>query len=240
MAASGSTKPGKIWLVAVDGSDNAKSAFHQATQLARETDEIHVLHVTLPLDASHFPPGALVIESMMSEMQKQQDAAAREMITYYDNKAKRLGLSGSSRYTSEVHSHSSPGEALCAKATRLRANYLVIGQRSEPQGTVTKLITKASRVSQYCIDNAPCHVLVIRASTERPAPGALSRQDTQEIRQASTLEAARAQTRGLISAESRRAAMKASIVDGPGTVPTLFETLSEFDRDDSRLEDSNN
>ena len=235
---SASSKKGKIFLIAVNDSDNAKSAFHEATLLAREQDELHVLHVSKPLDASFFPPGTLVIESMLDQLKATEREKNQQMFAYFTNKAKRMGFVTTNRFHTHAVEHGNPGESLCSTALALRADFLVIGQRTEAVSGVSKLLAKPTRVSQYCIDNAPCNVIVIRPSA-RPVPGGLARQDTQEIRQAATRDANAAKTQELLSAEMRRAAMKASLANGLGEAPTLNDAVAHFieENDQQRLEE---
>lgn len=207
---------GRVWVVAVNDSDASKNAFGEVIELLGEHDAVHAVTVGSPCDGSLLPPGALVPESMFAKMREQEAARCADVMAYYRGKAARLGL----KFTEHVLFAAPAAAALCDKARELDASYLVIGQRLEV-ATLTRSADKV-RLSHFCIQHAPCHVFIVRASTERSRP-ALKRSDTQEVRRAE-IEKERADLVNKM-AHTGRAAMTSSVAVGFDDDPSLADTL---------------
>lgn len=224
----GSTQT-RVWVIGVNDSDAAKNAFAEVISLMNEGDALHAVIVASQCDGSTLPPGAPVVESMLSKLRERETTRCNESLAYYEAKAARLGLN----FTTHTVFASLPGEAICEKARELHSHFIVVGQRLEIASSLTKSLEKAHRVSQYLIDHAPCHVLVIRSSAERPS---LQRSDTQEIRR-KKMETERDDLINQLVKGTGRAAMSSSVAVGYDEAPTLAETiLSSSPSDQNRLD----
>ena len=137
-------------VVAIDGGECTKWAFDEAVDLIEDKsrDELHLVTV-IPKDKAKTP------EETLEE--------ARKALRPYGSKAKRLGIK---KYVCVASASSQVGAALCNYAREKDANFLVVGRRT--LDSLDRLLLGST--SQYCIEHAPCSVIVVKTSSSSSSP----------------------------------------------------------------------
>jgi nucleotide-binding universal stress UspA family protein len=148
-------------LVATDGSRAAGAALDEAISLAAETrDEVLAITVWRALqgDFGLAYPSAAMLDDLLDAERKHAEAALADASA----RAHAAGVPISTRLAT-----GDPAEQICACAEEIGARLIAVGTRGH--GSVASLLLGS--VSNAIIRQAPCPVLVVRASEparERP------------------------------------------------------------------------
>jgi len=154
-------------LVAVDGSDTAKKAFEQAkTLIVNDTSPDKELYIMTVVDGNAYNPpilpeapigSAAVVSSILDAQQKSLEdakAKARELVKKFEQ-----GLANTHVKHTLLVGVGQIADVLVEEATTLKVDMMVLGTRG--LGTLKRAILGS--VSSYCVHNAPCNVLIVRA-----------------------------------------------------------------------------
>lgn len=152
---------GMTFVVCTDGSDLALEAATIGLSLLRQADAVVVATVVDDLDfvddsTGHAGPSMTdeELDTRYSEARTHGEAAVEQV-------AAALGSSGVPRATVEtLVLAGSPGRSLCELASERHADAIVVGSRG--RGGLKRALLGS--VSDYIIRNAPCSVIVTRAT----------------------------------------------------------------------------
>lgn len=160
----GSAPQPKHWMLALDGSDNADSAFNFAVGIMNRTDD-HLLLVGVGLSlvvrfgSFHFLYSSLTrCENSYDAIQDTQQNLdeIRSMLERYEDRARRL-------HVKNVHflvkMGESPGRELCDVIKKKKISCAVVGRRG--MSKLKRLLLGST--SRYLVDNAICDVLVVKS-----------------------------------------------------------------------------
>jgi nucleotide-binding universal stress UspA family protein len=148
-------------LVAVDGSELARRAAHEARRLLAPDSEVTVLSVTRPVvlpvgDSSGLSGVGAVAPVAYDEISHGAEAAARADV---EDVIDELGLAGQAK--ARVI-EGDPGAVICHLAADERFDLIVLG--SHGSGIVKRALLGS--VSHHVLHHAPCPVLVVRAQRD--------------------------------------------------------------------------
>jgi nucleotide-binding universal stress UspA family protein len=146
-----STKVGKVWLVAVDGSKHAEQAFHAALdRLDPKVDTLYIMGVVQVNNQMirNLIPGA-------EQATKQMTDVFRKILREYTLSARQLGL----QYINPILSVSSHvGAVICQAAEQHHVDTIAVGTRG--LGGLRSVIFGST--SRYVVENAACDVLIVK------------------------------------------------------------------------------
>jgi len=142
------------YLVAIDGSDNSKTAFFTVLKLMQVERDILYL-VTIVED----PTSSLYahVFGQSGELQKALDnviASASEMLNSYAKMANEYKINVELVVATSSH----VGEAICKMVEEKKIDYLAMGRRG--LGTIKRLIVGSN--SRYCVEHSKCNVLIVK------------------------------------------------------------------------------
>jgi len=141
-------------MVAVDFSDNAVEAFENVLSLARpDEDELVIFTVT-----EHEIVWLGVLEcnsTLVDKARKVEHKGAKNNLMNFGLRCAQQSV----KYTLVLTQGGNVGETICRACKDLKVNCLVIGRRGISH---TKRLLYGS-TSRYCVDNAPCSVLVVKS-----------------------------------------------------------------------------
>jgi len=120
------------YMVAVDGSEHSSKAYDIAHKLVTNKDEL--IFVTVG--------------------QKGKASAGQELLDKWTKKAEVDGITAKSLFLES----NDPRDALCSAVTEHSADILVVGTRG--LGTLKRMLLGS--VSNYCVQHAPCDVIVAK------------------------------------------------------------------------------
>jgi nucleotide-binding universal stress UspA family protein len=148
-------------LVAVDGSELARRAAHEAHRLLAPDSDVTVLSVVRPVvlpvgDSSGLSGVGAVAPVAYDEISHGADSAARADV---DDVIDELGLTGRAR---PRVIEGDPGSVICHLAADERFDLIVLG--SHGSGIVKRALLGS--VSHHVLHHAPCPVLVVRAQRD--------------------------------------------------------------------------
>jgi len=136
------------YMIAIDGSQNARDAFESAVRLAKQNeDELFLISV-----AEKFP---MEIGPMKAINLKIEDAA-RGFLACYNEIAKERGF----KPRCILGKAGSVGEMICQAVDKKQIDFLFVGRRG--MGWGQRLL--AGSVSRYLMENANCNVVVVKGS----------------------------------------------------------------------------
>jgi len=155
-------------LVAIDGSESSSSAFEYAMTeaLSRKKGgdevELYLLGIIEPVDScgSCVPVSTGATEGQQANTQtaQQPEKEMRSILNSFRNKANDLGVFRSE--TSILRTSSHIGKLICDTCEFEQVDLLIIGRRGLGKSQRHVL----GSVSNYCVANAPCAVLVARGN----------------------------------------------------------------------------
>ena len=143
-------------LVATDGSLAASAAVDETVSLAAETgDAVAAITVWRALqgDFGLAYPSAAMLDDLLEAERKHAESALRAATT----RADAAGVHITTRLAT-----GDPAEQICAYAEEIGARLIAVGTRGH--GSVASLLLGS--VSNAIIRNAPCPVLIVRASDQ--------------------------------------------------------------------------
>ena len=139
------------YLIAVDSSDNAKKAVeHALTIMSPESDFVVLLTV---VEQISFFDEINLQENMIRDFRRQLEEKATETLTKYT----KILTDANIPHDSFVRKGSAK-EVICDEALNKSIDTIIIGRRG--MNAVKRLFVGST--SEYCIQNAPCSVLVIK------------------------------------------------------------------------------
>lgn len=146
----------QVWVVAADGSAESETALTSAGTLLDQQrgDRLEVVVVvsTFLLDTDD------VLESDEAASAREK-AAARKYVDALSARVKAMGLEHA---VTLVDSSADVRDELCRFVKEQKADYLVMGSRG--RGGLTRALLGS--VSDYCVRNAVCPVMIVRAKEE--------------------------------------------------------------------------
>lgn len=142
-----------LYLIAVDGSQNASCAFDTCVGLIKPVDELLIVTVVSPyLNLLPFS----MAEEKINQWNEELGMVHRRVLHTYAREARKKGINYHLLYAMGGHA----GETLCSIAKERGVDCIVIGRRG---------LSKARRLfagstSQYCLQNAECNVMIVKAN----------------------------------------------------------------------------
>jgi len=144
------------FLVAVDGSPAADSAFNKAVSLAKAEDEVITLCVT---DLTHYilsQPLSIQSDAGFDNMRDHMTAQGNAVITKYRS---LVPENNSVVFTFRIE-NGNPREVILQIVYDLHVDILIVGQ----VGLTSTKSTSLGSTSEYCIRNCPCDVLICKSN----------------------------------------------------------------------------
>ncbi|KAL6068920.1 Universal stress protein [Balamuthia mandrillaris] len=143
------------YMVAVDASDHARHAFEATKKMAnKETDHIYVLFVAEEVTAVVSGAGGAYVDySYVVKANERVEQEGKVLLAKYGRELTACGIPHTL-----LLGKGYPKEVIVNEAEEKKVDVLVMGRRG--MGRVARLFLGS--VSQHCVENAPCSVLVIK------------------------------------------------------------------------------
>ena len=145
-------------LIGTDGSDDAISAATRALPLLATADTVTVVCITEPsgLEMAGLESGFGGIASP-EEIERDQAAAHQDATAAVTRTVSELSTTATVEQRVEI---GDPGSMLCVIAEEIGADVVVVGSRG--RGAIRRALMGS--VSTHVVNNAPCPVVVVRAT----------------------------------------------------------------------------
>jgi len=146
------------YLVAVDSSDNALEAFNTTLQLAttNSTGEVELVVFSVA-ERDVVWLGLLECNStIVDRARRLEDKGVKSILASFAVSCAHAGV----KYKLVMSQGGHIGDTICQACTKYTPDCLVIGRRG--LSTAKRLIYGST--SRYCVDNAPCSVLVVKST----------------------------------------------------------------------------
>lgn len=160
---AGSGEPERIIAIAVDASDNARSAYkYYLKHIKRVGDKVCLLHcveINSILHSSNWYSSPLTFnEQMLPTLLKEEEERTKRKLDAFASWLKQDGVSG---IVKSIHAES-PGPGIVKTAEDISASMIVIGTRG--MGKIRRTIMGS--VSDYVIHHSHVPVLVCRHESD--------------------------------------------------------------------------
>lgn len=147
-------------LVALDESENARTAFLTALTLInqeRESDQIFLLSVCEDVhDIGVWGPAFWATPAMFDEVQQKAKEPHIHLLRRYGNLCHELGLRIKPQLLLGISDH--VGDMICRTCEQKHIDFLVMGRRG--MSSIKRLFVGSN--SRYCVEHAPCNVLIVK------------------------------------------------------------------------------
>jgi len=141
------------YMVAVDGSSNAKAAFFTAHSMMHpETDHLYIIHVQQDIVSKPSMEDIDYREGVQDLVNKRSTA----MLVEYGKLAKERKID----YACMLATSNHVGSMICSQVEEKKIDFLIMGTRGL---TPVKRIFVGSN-SQYCVNHAHCNVLIVKGN----------------------------------------------------------------------------
>jgi len=171
------------YMVALDGSSNAKSAFYAAISILNKDLDGLLLALAIP-DMRNYMNFSMGYEmdtvTPFLAAQKKEKEVGQELLRKYGLLAKNAGVKNLSLIMGESNH---VGDLLCRIVEEKSIDVLVVGRRG--MGTLKRLLVGST--SEYCVENAPCTVMVIKGESG-PAEEHVSKKEVLELEEQARME----------------------------------------------------
>jgi nucleotide-binding universal stress UspA family protein len=155
------------WMVALDGSDNAREAFYTTLNLMdKRRDELFLVSTVQSTPVS------------VGGYQKYSDEIEETHRKYLLDYGRRCDEEGVRYYNPILARGSHIGRMICAAAEKKGVDFLVVGRRG--MNRFSRLV--AGSTSKHLMENAPCNVIVVKGYflAEERGPSAAEVQKLEE------------------------------------------------------------
>eukprot|EP00271_Cylindrocystis_brebissonii_P010406 TRINITY_DN26588_c0_g1_i1.p1 TRINITY_DN26588_c0_g1~~TRINITY_DN26588_c0_g1_i1.p1 ORF type:complete len:161 (-),score=22.05 TRINITY_DN26588_c0_g1_i1:716-1198(-) len=147
-------------IVAMDDGEESENALRWALQyVIRPCDLVHILHAQRPyIEPDALEPTLQLTPGAVENENQLEDVVSKSVLQ------KAVRICHEYQIVAEgdvIVGH--PQEGICSAVVQLEANLLVIG--SHGYGIVTR--TLVGSVSDYCVHNAACPVLVVKQPSQK-------------------------------------------------------------------------
>jgi len=135
----------KIWLIAIDESENSSYSFQYAIRYASPNDIVYLIHISDDR-----------VSIFSTEYSSDEDNKSKSILSYYGLKAKELKVLPNLIL---LRGFGKSGETISETVKYLGINQLLIGRRERSSVMQNFLLGSTSR---YCVENAECNVIVVK------------------------------------------------------------------------------
>eukprot|EP01084_Bolivina_argentea_P133184 235029_1 len=161
----------KTYLVGVDGSGYGFSALKSTVESAHNGDEIFCMYFPPNIELMMVQPPTISVISKeiyneMHEHTLKIEGKCKEIMQKYVPKDKEV------RFEMRIGEHSfSPKQDLIKECYQTKADVLVLGSKGISQSLrqkVSETLSRAGNVTDFCVHNAPCDVIVVKVDQVHP------------------------------------------------------------------------